>query len=186
MKLILSSIFNLFIIYGLAQAKLDTNWLIKNHLFRLVLESNEKTEDSLNTKLSLFQDNKEILSDSIICARLYIELKDINSDGYNDLLVYQHSGARANETFNLYLYQQATSKFKKVWGYNEWPNVFKTKYKRLLSACILTGTVGYKFFEITNTAELIDLNVSITDYNLDGKAYDEGCKKARKILKMKR
>ena len=169
----------------MAQTILDSTWILNKNEFRIILEVKENSdEDSVNAKVVLFRDREKIATDSIRCDGLYIDFKDMNEDGFNDLLIFQNSGARANETFNLFLYIRKSRDFKKVPGYNSWPNLFKTDSKGILSACILTGTVQYSFFRIKDSGELIDLKISETDYNLDGKAYDRGLRKAKSV-KMK-
>jgi hypothetical protein len=109
-------------------------------------------------------------------------MKDINGDGFVDLKVFCCSGARANEIYYLYLFNVKTKGYTKVEGFEDWPNLGKTHVKGLLVATILTGTVTYRFFQLTKTGELIDLNISVDDDNLDGKEYDSGINLARKKL----
>ncbi len=140
-------------------------------------------DTSTSTALFLFRNDKLTFVDSIEVTRKHVELEDINLDGFVDLKIYCCSGARANEVFYLYLYNSKVNGYTKVDGFEEWPNLNKTNIKGLLAATILTGTVTYRFFQITSSGELIDLNTSVDDYNLDGKEYDVGLKVARKKMR---
>ncbi|MGN6604907.1 MAG: hypothetical protein ACTHK8_20795 [Ginsengibacter sp.] len=68
-------------------------------------------------------------------------------------------------------------------GFQEWPNLNKTELNGILAACVLKGTVEYKFFKLSNEGKLIDLNISETDSLLDGKAYDKGLLKVKQLIK---
>jgi len=117
MKTLIAILFPLLIgSFCYSQDKLDTTWKINNHQFRVLLERNENDPDELKTQITLFKDNQPLLSDSLLCCALMVDLNDINGDSYNDLQIFQCSGARANETFNLYLFQPYDSVFKKVKG----------------------------------------------------------------------
>ncbi|MBF9254360.1 hypothetical protein I2I11_13725 [Pontibacter sp. 172403-2] len=130
--------------------------------------------------MALFRDNEVIMTDSVSSSMLYIEFRDMDSDGYKDLLVYHDSGTRSNETYNLYLFRNNNNSFRKVQGFSEWPNIRKTEVKGVLAACILTGVVHYRFFQLKNSGELINLNISVTDSLLNDKAYNNGLKEAKK------
>jgi hypothetical protein len=159
---------------------LDSTWNVNKQKFRITLELNENASLK-NTKVTLYRDKTELLTDSIFCSYLYVEFKDINTDGFKDVLVYQSSGARANETFNLFLYIPRENKFKKVDGFNDWPNLNTTELKGILVATILTGTVEYRFFRITDSAKLKDLGIFEEDLKLDGKSYKKGIGRVKKL-----
>lgn len=74
----------------------------------------------------------------------------MNGDGFNDLLVFQSAGARANETYNLFLFRKKTNDFVRVEYYDQWPNLYKTKIKGVLAATVLSGVVHYRFFRLTD------------------------------------
>ncbi|UBM59982.1 hypothetical protein LAG90_04875 [Marinilongibacter aquaticus] len=107
----------------------------------------------------------------------------MNSDNLIDLLIYQSSGARANETFNLFLYRPTSMNYLKVEGFNDWPNMHSTKIPGVVASYILKGVNEYKFFEINSWGELTDLNISEADSYLDGKAYNKGLDKVRRLKK---
>jgi hypothetical protein len=163
------------------ELKLDSTWTITDQKFRITLKQNEESNPPINTNLILSRNNELLLSDSLWCSRLYIELQDMNDDGYDDLLVYQGSGARANETYNLFLYRKEKEDFQKVQSFNEWPNLRKTELKGILAATILTGIVEYRFFEIDSSGTLIDLGILVEDDAYDGKGYKKGLKQVKKL-----
>jgi hypothetical protein len=107
----------------------------------------------------------------------------MNSDNFTDLLVYQESGARSNETFNLFIFRPTNLDYKRVKGFEEWPNLNKTELKGILAACILSGTVEYKFFKLSDEGKFIDLDISVTDSLLDGKAYENELLKVKELIK---
>ena len=166
-----------------AQAKVDTSWRENGYRYRLVLEVVEDAAYDLNAKVTLFRDNEPLLSDSIFCTSLYMEFMDMNSDGFNDLLVFQSAGARANETYNLFLFRKKTNDFVRVEGYKDWPNLYKTKIKGVLAATVLSGVVHYHFFRLTDAGELIDLDILEEDKDLDGKEFNKGLKRVQQRLK---
>ncbi|TPE40651.1 XAC2610-related protein [Pontibacter mangrovi] len=166
---------------GFSQAaKLDSTWAVGQHTYRLTLELDENSNKDLNTSMTLFRDDEPILKDSVWSSMLEIEFRDIDRDGFHDLLVYQGSGARANETYNLFLFREENNSFQKVAGFNEWPNINTTEVKGVIAACILTGVAEYRFFKLNDSGELIDLNISVIDSLLNGKAYKRGLRKAKK------
>jgi hypothetical protein len=185
MKTLLTAL--LFLLFGslcsAQELKLDSTWTVNEHNFRFTLEQNEESNPPLNTKLSLSRKDEILLIDSLWCSRLYIELQDMNDDGFEDLLVYQGSGARANETYNLFLFRKEKNDFQKVQGYEEWPNLHKTEIKGILAATILTGTVEYRFFEFDSSGALRDLGISVEDYSYEGQGYKKGLKQVKKKLK---
>lgn len=160
---------------------LDSTWTVDKYNYHAILDLDSRSENDLNTSLTILRGDEKIIIDSVSSSRLYIKLRDMNGDSYTDFLVYQGSGARSNETFNLYLYRPTKLDYKKVEGFNDWPNLNKTELKGILSACILTGTVKYRFFEVTDSGELIDLNISEIDSLLDGEAYKNGLLKVREL-----
>lgn len=163
------------------QARFDTSWVISKFKFTASLVGGN-SDTATEGMLSILRDNKVIFVDSIEVSRHYVELDDINGDGFVDLKVYCCSGARANVVYYLYLYSIKTNGYVKVDGFEDWPNLTRTHVKGLLVATILTGTVTYRFFQLTNLGELIDLNISVDDENLDGKEYDSGITLAKKKM----
>jgi hypothetical protein len=181
----LLAILTIFLTCGssFSQDTLDSTWKMENNKFRVVLEKDINDSDALKTNLSIYKDNHLLLTDTLLCCDLEIDLSDIDGDGHNDLRIFQCSGARANDTYNLFLFQKSESSFKKVKGFEDWPNLTPTKIKGILASTILIGSVEYRFFKIENSGELIDLNISEEDYNLDGKEYHKGLRKVKKLLK---
>jgi hypothetical protein len=163
-------------------ATLDTTWRVGQEVFRASLKLDSDYEKELNTNLEITKDSGKVITDSIFSSRLFIQLKDVNHDNYTDLLVYQSSGARSNGTFNLYLYQPTTGGYVKVEGFNDWPNLWTTEADGILAASILTGTVEYRFFHLTDEGKLVDLDISERDSLLDGKAYDIGLLRAERLI----
>jgi len=165
----------------------DSLWDKNDAEFKLEIKADFKIENSnKNTELKLYRDNQIILKDSIATTRLAKLFRDMNSDGNEDILIYERSGVRANETYNLYLYQPNSNDYKKVSGFNEIPNINTTDSKGILCSMILTGNVSYQFYFLTDNAELIDLKIRVTDENLDGKEYREGLIKAQKYVAQQR
>lgn len=180
-RLILIAFLFAFSLKSNGQARFDTSWVISKSKFTALLVGGN-SDTSTDATLSLIRDNKVIFVDSIAVSNHYFKLEDINTDGFVDLKVYCCSGARANEVFYLYLYNIKTNRYLKVDGFEDWPNLTKTHVKGLLVATILTGIVTYRFFQITSAGELIDLNISVEDENLDGKEYDAGVSLAKKKM----
>lgn len=170
--------------HSYSQQMLDSSFEINAHKYKILLNQDENINANHNTQLTIFRDNNQLMRDSIYCGFLRIDLDDVNEDGFKDLLVYEGSGARSNERYNLYLFNMQRDNFVKVENYNLWPNLFKTGVRGLLCAKILTGTVEYKFFQLTDTGNLIDIKVSETDSNPDGKAYEPGLRKALKKMNL--
>ncbi|HEY1115544.1 MAG TPA: hypothetical protein VGE66_18380 [Chitinophagaceae bacterium] len=169
-----------------AQAKVDTSWMLNGHHFRLILEADEEAIYDLNAKAAFFRENTPLLSDSLLCSRLYMNFMDMNGDGFNDLLVFQSAGARANETYHLFLFRKKTNDFVRVEGYEAWPNLYKTKIRGVLAATILSGMVHYRFFLLTDKGELVDLDIVEEDDNLDGEEFEKGLRRVQKVLKKAR
>jgi hypothetical protein len=174
------SIFFFFKSYS--QNKLDTILTQKDDIYKIKLEMDGNMLD-LNTLIRIFRNNQLILSDSVFSTSLYVEFKDMNSDGFNDILIYQSIGMRANVTYNLFLFQQYNNSFKRVVGFDEFPNLDTTKFKGILCSTILTGTVEYRFFKILNSGDIIDLNISEEDKFYNGKGYKKGLRKVKKLQK---
>lgn len=65
---------------------LDSTWTVKKTKYKVHLSGNNETKNELNTLITIYRGNKEILTDSLYTSRLYIELRDMNSDGFTDLL----------------------------------------------------------------------------------------------------
>ena len=164
----------------------EYSWNKNNSNFKIEINTKSGFKWETNSELCLYRNNQLILQDSIIMNRFATKFDDLNGDGNNDLLVFQSSGARPNEMFNLYLYQPKTNDYKKVIGFNEHPNVSLTDKKGVLASMILAGKVSYEFFVINDNAELIDLKIKVTDENLDGKEYERGLIKAQKYVAQQR
>ncbi|MGI8598016.1 MAG: hypothetical protein ACR2KB_02055 [Chitinophagaceae bacterium] len=164
-----------------SQSRSDTTFSINGQNFSLTLVTHDPEQLPLNTILTIWHNGNEMFSDSVFSQNGYYEFLDINDDGFDDLLVYQSIGARANETFNLYLYRSDKKDLKKIINYNDWPNMQKTQFKGIVCATILTGSIQYKFFEITDNGDLIDLNVSVEEYKYDGRGYWKGIRKIKRI-----
>ncbi|MFC5624979.1 XAC2610-related protein [Algoriphagus winogradskyi] len=179
----------ILILIGVAcYAQKDINvvkWTMSETQFELKVFSDYEMDVARpNTEIILFRNGQEIIKDSISIYNGYFEnrFEDMNSDGFNDILIYQGSGARANETYNLYIYQANTNDFKKVIAFNEYPNISPTDEKGVLVSMILTGVVDYKFFFLKDNGELIDLRITVIDENRDGKEYEKGLKEAKKYV----
>ncbi len=165
----------------------DFLWDKNDAEFKLEIRAKYGIETSnKNTEFRLYRNNIMILKDSILTTRIAKLFRDMNSDGNEDILIYERSGVRANETYNLYLYQPNSNDYKKVSEFNEIPNINTTDNKGILCSMILAGNVSYQFYFLTNDAELIDLNLRVTDENLDGKEYKEGLIKAQKYVAQQR
>lgn len=186
MKLPIIILSVLFSRNSFSQETFDSSWIQNKTRFHLQIASNEKSTTDLNSKLILARDQNIILTDSILCAYLSVEHHDINADGYQDILVYQSSGARSNETANLFLYNKKQNCYTRVAHYNDWPNMDTVGTHGLLYSTILTGTVTYKFFMLNNSGKLLDLKIEVKDDNLDGKEFDQALIRAKKKVKLLR
>jgi hypothetical protein len=174
-------------LFSYAQTEINELLWNKNDAdFKIEIKTKINLQWEINSEICFYRNNQLILQDSIIVNRFETRFDDFNADANDDLLVFQGSGARPNEMFNLYLYQPKTNDYKKVIGFNDHPNVSVTDKKRILSSMILAGEVSYEFFVINDDAELIDLKIKVTDENLDGKEYDSGLLKAQKYVAQQR
>jgi len=160
----------------------ELSWNKNDTDFKIEIKTKSELQWEINSEIYFYRNNQLILRDSIIVNRFETRFDDLNADGHDDLLVFQGSGARPNEMFNLYMFQPKTNDYKKVIGFNDHPNVSVTDKKRILSSMILAGEVSYEFFMINDNDELIDLKIRVTDENLDGKEYDSGLIKAQKYV----
>ncbi|ARS34669.1 hypothetical protein [Pontibacter actiniarum] len=183
MKILLTAL--LSVVFGsfcfAQEYTLDSAWTTHGQQFQVRLEQGEASNLPSNTKMSLFRNGGLLFSDSLWCSSLYMELADMNDDGFDDLLLYQGAGARANETYNLFLYIKEKNTYQKVQRYAEWPNLRKTGIRGVLAATILTGTVEYRFFELDRSGKLTDLGITVEDRSFDGKGYQKGLKKVRRL-----
>jgi len=178
-------LFFIFPINGHSQSKLDTSWLVGIDKFRLVVNTNNNSINEVNSKVILYKNKKMLLTDSLLCSFLKFQFDDINKDSKKDFLIYKNTGARTNLTYYLFLYIEANKSYKRVVGYDEWPNVGRTKIKNILVSEIRSGTYEYKFFKLLDSGKLINLDVSQVDNELDGNGYEKGLKRARKLLQKK-
>jgi hypothetical protein len=161
-------------------------WAVKDLNFELKVYSDYQMDVARpNTEIVLFREMVEVLRDSISIFHgdFNNRFEDMNSDGFEDVLIYQGSGARANETYNLFLFQPDTDEYKKVAGFNKTPNVSKTDHKGLLVSMVLTAMLDYEFFYLKDNGELIDLEIRVTDEDLDGAEYEMGVIEAKKKLR---
>lgn len=169
-----------------SQDNLDSAWKIGKSNFRVLavrsgLEAELESKEVKNTKLTFFRNGQAIVTDSIYSASLRLLFKDLNGDGNDDLLIYLGAGARANERYYLYLFDKRGNNYKRVVGFEEWPNLNATELEGILVATILTGTVEYRFFKIDSKGQLIDLGISEVDEPMDGKAYDKGLERVKEL-----
>lgn len=162
-----------------AQDKIDSSWRTNGDRFAIQLTRENNSEREINANLKIFRNDRIVLSNSLSCSMADVTAKDMNGDGFKDLLVYEGSGARSNQRYNLYIYQKEKRNYKRIKGFNLWPNMNTTEIRGVISSMALTGTVEYKFFRITSSGVLVDLKVSVVDENLDGREYDEAIKKLK-------
>jgi len=166
-----------------AQTKIDTTWYLKKDKFRLELISKENTiSNKKNTFLKLSKNGNQFETDSLISEIQEIYFRDIDQDSIKDILVYKNSGARSNEKYYLFLYNKRNKNYKKVEGYDNWPNLNTTDEKNILSSLILAGSTSYKFFELTDSGKLNDLDIVVRDSLLTGKPYKNGLEQAKKAI----
>ncbi|HNP24729.1 MAG TPA: hypothetical protein PKM63_22015 [Panacibacter sp.] len=167
------------------QDSYDSVWAFKQQKFSLHLDVGEETFDKLNAKLIIAKNDKVLVSDSLMCSMVWLYAKDMNSDGFEDIMIYEGSGARANGRFNLYLFQPGSIAYKKIEAFNNWPNIDTTEIPGVLCSMILTGNVEYHFFQLTKKGSFIDLKISEVDKELDGNAYEKGINLVRRKLRQK-
>ena len=162
--------------------KIDTTWQINKDKFRLVLTVKENKENP-NSSFVLLKNGMESKTDSLLSEIPLIYFQDFNNDSIKDLLIYKNSGARSNERYYLYLYNQKSKTYNKVSGFDNWPNMGGTTERNILSSLTLTGTNTYKFFELKDSGELKNLDITVTDSLLTGIPYEKGLEKAKKLIR---
>lgn len=182
MKILFTTLITTIVSTTFAQTtSLDSTFEINGTPFMVVINQDQELYEPINSSLTIYKDGKIILTDSIFTTLIEVYLKDINLDGFQDLWIFQSTGARANETYNLYLYTESTAEFKKLVGFNDWPNVDTTSIRGVLSSTILMGCVSYHFIKLTNAGILIDLEIEETDCELNGSGYDLGLLKVKQL-----
>lgn len=135
----------------------------------------------INQKLK--NKNSVLVKDSIFSSVQEIRFEDYNNDGIKDILIQNISDVRSNWTYNLYLYNAKSNKFKKVNGFEEIKNPsYNSKYK-IIESHVISGTNWAAFYKIKNN-KVYDYNIEITD---DGssKAEKEYIKAIKKITSTK-
>jgi hypothetical protein len=163
---------------GFSQATMDTVFRINSH-FKTRLQVNESSAASNNAKLTILRDGKFLRSDSLFCFSIDIKLEDMNQDGFKDLLVFESTGGRGgNGYYNLFLFCKQKNNFIKVNSFHDWPNVETTKAKGILVSTGLSANTYFRFLKLTDTGQLIDLNVEQEDKDGKGKSYEMGFLKA--------
>jgi hypothetical protein len=117
--------------------------------------------------------NSVLIKDSIFSRVQEVEFKDFNGDKIKDVLVQNISDARSNWTYNLYLYNSQTNKFKRVIGFEEIKNpTYNSKYK-IIESHVNSGKNWAAFYKIKN--------YKVYDYNIE--IIDDGSPKSEKEYK---
>jgi hypothetical protein len=165
------------------QKKTNANFDIEGDHFRLTLSIDTSALKGGNSNLILSRNGKRILTDSIFCSTVGIKFRDMNNDGIKDLLIFQSSGARANDTYNCFLYRKTTKDFVKVIGFEKWANLRATEIPGILVSEELTGIRYFYFLKLSRAGKLIDLKITEKDNDLDDSAYTNGIKKVRELSK---
>ena len=130
---------------------------------------------------------KVIFKENIFSSAQEIEFKDYNNDNFKDILVQNISDVRGNWTYNLYLFDPKTNKFKKVIGFEEIKSPKFNKKYNIIESYVVSGRNWTSFYKIVKN-KIYDYNIAIEDdENENGvNKYDEEYKKAiKKILKTK-
>jgi len=179
MKIFLPILTSLFTIVCHSQESLDSSIRIDNHQFRILVRYDEQSVKDLNSAVTIFRDGQKLLSDSLWSTKLQAKFKDINSDGYKDLFIYQATGYRPNDTYYLYLFQEKCNDFKRVVGFDDHPNIDTTDTKGILCATYLSGVIEFSFLQLTDSGKLINLNIIESNEEVPLDAYNKGLLKAK-------
>jgi hypothetical protein len=130
----------------------DTTIQISVHIF------NPQEEDDRNNNAVLIQTKsgnggtKILFKDSIFIAALLYKVADMDGDGQKDLLVYNNSASKSNQSYHLYLVDQKTGMLLKVRRFERVLNpVFNWK------KCMIQGF------------ELYDKKIVLNTYGVDKK-----------------
>ena len=123
---------------------------------------------------------KVLFRDSLFCMYPGIDFRDFNNDNIKDVLIFYYTGARANESYHLYLTDQNNHKLIRVKGFEELPNPYLDTTNNIIQSIALSGTNYYSFYRIDTKNKLINLGNSFEENPNDSTQYE---KAIRQILK---
>ena len=112
-----------------------------------------------------------------------IGFKDFNNDNVKDIILFYYTGARANETYHLYVTDKRRQKLIRVKGFEELPNPMLDTTNNIITSIALSGTNYYSFYRIDAKNKLINLGHSFEENPNDSSQYE---KAIQQILKKNR
>ncbi len=157
--------------------------------YKLKLEVNYETDnyEDYNATLTFtkLKNGKTIslFTDSLLCQRAFIEMRDFNNDKIKDILVFHTTGVRSNWTHYLYLVNKKNKKLIFVKGFENICNPeFDSRYN-VIYGYGLAGKIYFSFYRINKKNELIDFNKSFESEigDEDSVRYQKTIQEIRKI-----
>ena len=84
---------------------------------------------------------KIFFRDSLFCMYPGIGFKDFNNDNVKDIILFYYTGARANETYHLYVTDKRSHKLIRVKGFEELPNPMLDTTNNIITSIVFFITV---------------------------------------------
>jgi len=151
---------------------------------RLFDTTNRYEAEKKNTVLTFSKQYRNQIKiffrDSLFCMYPGIDFKDFNNDKIKDVMIFYYTGARANETYHLYLTDEKSHNLIRVKGFEELPNPVLNTTTNIITSIALSGTNYYGFYRIDTKNNLINLGHSFEENPNDSTQYE---KAIRQILK---
>jgi len=134
----------------------DFKYNLRLHVFNT--EASDENQPNAILTLSYmgnFQD-KIFLKDSLYCMKPWIQFKDFNQDGENDILIFNTSSARSNWTHYLYIVDKKKHKLIPVEGFSKLTNPDIIKESGLITSFSVFGnTIVHSYYKITKNYKLV-------------------------------
>ena len=128
----------------------DFRFSLKVHIFDM--EASDETQP--NTVITLkymgnYQD-KILVRDSLFCMKPWIQFKDFNQDGIDDLLIFNTSSARSNWTHHLYIVDNKKKKIIHVKGFSKLLNPEIDVQSGIITSSGLYGnSITHSYYKIS-------------------------------------
>jgi len=166
----------------------STVTLFGNSSYKLTLHifdtTNNYDAENNNAVLTFTKQDKSqtnvFFRDSLFCMYPGISFRDFNNDNVKDVLIFYYTGARANESYHLYVIDVKNHKLIRVKGFEELPNPYLDTTNNIIQSIALSGTNYYSFYRIDTKKKLINLGNSFEENPNDSTQYE---KAIQQILK---
>ena len=134
----------------------DFKYKLRLHVFNT--EASDETQPNAILTLKYMGNFKDkiVLKDSLYCMKPWIQFKDFNQDGENDILIFNTSSARSNWTHYLYIVDKKKHKLIPVEGFSKLTNPDIIKESGLITSFSVFGnTVVHSYYKITKNYILL-------------------------------